>query len=283
VGSHLSLMLHVPATHLSAEVLQVALAGDFFRAAGVGGVLETRAGTDWFLGGYTLDSFVDSEIRLGLLKKPRPRAIEACAAAPGAVYRARIAAAIGDEFRDALADGERAEPTVETTFLDAPALTLGDLAPLEPWLRAHPEASVQVHGTVALAVGAAEALPWDRACRELMPPEQARVSRILAVPFAKLHVGAKPFARGTATMMVFTESQVWLQDAGALGGRVGAAEADENLRRLAAFTARLAAVSRPTSVEVYLDGSVFRDEAARLRAAFDGAFVGAGGPIAWNA
>jgi len=277
MGRYLKTSLEIPTPHLSPALTRALLDGEFFRTTGVGAMTgHPGGGLDWFLGGYTLETFVDHYLRRGM---EGPKSIETCPAAPGAAYRARIAAALRARFfRDALADCERADPSAETTFVDAAAtLNEDDLAPLGPWLGQHADAAVSIHGTVSLAVDPVGGEPWSRAFRELVPKADADLLKLVGIPFLKVGVSPNPFSPGHCTLTLFTESRVWLRAGGALAGRVGPAQADENLRLLATFTRMLREVSGARSAELSIEGSAFRDEADRLRAAFAG-IADEGGP-----
>src|SRR5512140_3590820 len=100
--------------------------------------------------------------------------------------------------------------------------------------------------------------------RWLAPDRAGRSSDGTPILFVRL--ARSRFQEGIVELMVHSSTPVWLRDAGAFEGRVTAEDAETNLRQLAGLLGVLASAGQMNHAELHVQGRLFENEAARLRA-----------------
>lgn len=239
-----------------------ALGLDAFRIIGLGAVASGSPDEKWFLAGYALEDLFVRYAAKGTRSRSATHLAKTQPEPAHDYLERRLIELGGAPFDPGLPSPfELEEPGLPLSTVPEGELGESVLDEAEEWFSAHPDASAYLYLTADLAI---QGRTHRRCFRWLAPDRAGRSSYgtpILFVRLARSH-----FQEGIVELMVHSSTPVWLCDAGAFQGRVTAEDAETNLRQLAGLLAGLASAGQMTGAELHVQGRLFENEAARLRA-----------------
>lgn len=267
MGSYIAIHVTFPAPPPNLQILAGLFESGRFRPVALGALAPRRKGANWFLAGWGLEPFVTRYVEtLG----SRRAGIRVSALAGGeqkrylgelsSVIRARRACS------HLLSPNEGIHPEVPVTLLAAPALAPAVLDECESWPEGATGAEVNLYGTFDTRTDGLSR-HFENAFRSLLPPPAN--AGVLGIPLLFATTRIVPREPPGMHVTLFSEARIWLAKNEPLEGHVRAVDADGNLAGLvevAGSLVKAAPGARPSVV--YLEGSVFRQEAPRFRDAF---------------
>jgi len=162
---------------------------------------------------------------------------------------------------------ETAHMDYPLTVLDAPTLSEDVLTSLSNELRG-PGSVVRLYGTFALCVSGVEAPDTLNAFRAGVTSHQPQDKAITFRLILSISIGQRANGGKDVYLSVFSESDVWLGCAQALGGRIGPMEAEANLARFALLTRLSCSGADIVSTHLACPSPLFLRERERIENAF---------------
>lgn len=271
MGNYLSLNLRFNNVLPTVTLIEAIFDNSFFSPIAVGGIEAHNHGDHWFLSGYALEDFVSRFIERGT---PKPASIH-LAASPTASEKRYLTMIAGElsqrnSLSQQLSPFETEDSVTGITFTDLVALDLSVLQDLGQWISLFPNGVLYIYGSIQLSIQDSRKFPWHRAFRLLFSREEGlRSSR---APLMLVRVGKSVFTPDTIEVSLFSESDIWLEQTQALGGRVGQQEAAVNLRRFATLAQLIAQAGDRNFIgaKLQIDGQSFQREYERIETAFAG-------------
>ncbi|MFL5801985.1 MAG: hypothetical protein ACJ8CR_09625, partial [Roseiflexaceae bacterium] len=270
MGRYVAVHFHFERPASIMSLLTPAFTSPWFVPVGLGGIAgEGYRGDQWLLAGHALEYFVS----FFTSRVPRtPLSIEVASPANSTdqPYLASLKEAIRQrvDLSHQLSPFEVAAPEVGVTFLPSARLDASVAEMAEQWLGRFPKGVIYLYGAIHIAVQPADEYDWSRTFRFLYAPEEQLPA--VGAPFLSLGVRASPFTPNEVQVDLHSRSNVWLEAAQALAGRVGQPEADANLAQLAGLARLIAQANarRLLEVDLNVEGGAFHKERARIEAAF---------------
>lgn len=258
---HLSIGLDFHTEHITRDMIEPLFTSDFFRPLALGG-LDVKH--NWFLSGYALEDFF---ARLHWGGSHKPASIQL---APQNPPMTDYLSAIADHMNalerpvDDLSPFEEVDPQTGVTYVNA-ELDPVALDAVTAWFGQFDCVHLAVIGALRLAVTDAASLPWSAAYQTVELQDGVQVD----TPLLTFDIRITPRIPHTVSAVLQTSALVWLQNAGALSGRIGAAEADHNLTQLGGLAKALSEAGPNLELsEITLQGDAYRAERVRLLNAF---------------
>jgi len=269
VGSYIAFKFFVEAPGAHAHVIEPLFKHEHVAPSAVAGL---GAADDFFFAGWALEHFLTEYVNERTGRELRRVELAPIGEGEEQHYlRDLVERARRREVTPwTLSPFERIDEEARVTWLDAPPLGRETLPRLEAWRAQRQETLVEIDLSFAAATRDPERRPWTRAFQEQWRDEYLRKKISTGYPLLFVTVQNSPFNAKQTWVSMHSQSQIWLREAHALNGLVGAAEADENLERLSTvFRVLLASTGAPVvDPQVHVSGSPFRAEAERFESAF---------------
>jgi hypothetical protein len=267
LGHYIAFNFWIDAPNMHARVIEPLFEHEHVAPAALAGLSEPD---DVFLAGWALEHFLTQFFSKRIGRKLRHVELAPSSEGDELRYLSKLVerARRHEVTSWTLSPFEHVDEEAGVTWLEAPPLSHGALPRFDAWQARRQKTFIHLVVSFGIATRDLHQRPWKRALRELWPDEYRDLS--LGHPLLFVTAQNNPFNAKQTWVRMQSESQIWLREAQALNGLIGAAEADENLARVATVFRTLLASAGASVVEpqVHVNGSRYRAEAERFESAF---------------